>query len=311
MPRRAVLLAAALLLSTPAFAGLDVVFLIDTTGSMGSELGEAKERVRQLADALKTQRQNERVRLGVVAYRDRGDAYVTKKSPLDAEVDVSFRFLAALTADGGGDGPEDVLAGLSTAIRELNWDGGDDVERQVFLIGDAPPHLDYPGHVTPEELLADARKRRIVVHAVGCRSLPANGVAFFQRIAYGTEGTYQHIGQVRAGKAGLEKAMLKALTRPAGRVGQLQGAPLKVEVAAHRPDTEGLAVTPIAAKEGVCTVRVSLPKGLALRGLPAASIADADVELSAQVQPGEGGTWVLSLGRCVAAGTRVRLALRN
>ncbi len=309
MPRT--LLIVLLLAATPALAGLDVVFLIDTTGSMGVELGEAKDRVRQLAEALRAERANERVRLGVVAFRDRGDAYVTTRSPLEGDVEVSFRFLAALTAGGGGDGPEDVLSGLSTAINDLNWDPGDDVEREIFLIGDAPPHLDYAGHVTPEKLIDDAKRKRIVVHALGCRSLPREGIGFFQRFAYATEGTYQHVGQVRSGKAGLASAMMKALKRPSGSVGRLAGTPLEVTAAAERPESEGLTVTPIVDHAKTCTVRVSLPEGLTLRDAPTATVDEHEVELSARVATGAGGTWVFALGQCVTPATRVRLALHD
>jgi uncharacterized protein YegL len=309
MPRSALI--ALLLAATPSFAGLDVVFLIDTTGSMGGELGEVKDRVRQLSDALRQERGQERVRIGVVAYRDKGDAYVTKRSLLESDVEVSFRFLAALTADGGGDGPEDVLSGLAAAIRDMNWDKSDEVEREVFLIGDAPPHLDYAGHVKPEQLLDEAQRARIVVHALGCRSLPTNGVEFFQRVAYATEGTYQHVGQVRSDKAGVTNAMMKALTRHTGKTGQLGGAPLEVRTTSERPGTEGLTVTPIVGQAQVCAVRVTLPEGLTLYGAPAATSAEHEVELSARVQAGAGGTWVFALGRCVAPGTRMRLALHD
>lgn len=310
MPRAALFLL--LVLSPKAFAGLDVVFLLDTTGSMGGELGEVKDRVRQLAEVLRTQRENERVRFGVVAYRDQGDAYVTKTSPLDTDADVSFRFLAGLTADGGGDGPEDVLAGLTTALRDLNWDGGDDVEREVFLIGDAPPHLDYSKHLTPEEVIHEARHRRIVVHALGCRSLPSDGVAFFQTIAYGTEGSYQHVGQVRTGgTSGVTGALMNALKRPNGKVGQLSGDSVGVRLTAHTLDVEGLTTTPVVAEGGLCAVRVSLPEGLSLSGAPGGATAGHELELSARVEPGSGGTWVVALEHCLPSSTRVRLALHN
>ena len=309
MPR--VVLLALLLSATPALAGLDVVFLIDTTGSMGGELAEAKDRVRQLAELLRVDRANQRVRIGVVAFRDQGDEYVTLRSPLDADVEVSFRFLAELTVGGGGDGPEDVLAGLSTAIHDMNWDLGDDVEREIFLIGDAPAHLDYSGHAAPAELIDEAVRARIVIHALGCRSLSKEGVDQFQQLAYATEGTYQHVGQVRVGKAGLASAMMNALKRAPGPVGALSGTPLELTVTAKRAENEGLAVFPLVDKAQTCAVRVSLPEGLTVTGAPSATSADHELELTVQVAPGTGGSWVFSLAHCLDVGTRIRLALRD
>lgn len=309
MPRLLVLAFA--VLSFPAWAaGLDVVFLLDTTGSMGGELSEAKDRSRQLAEALQAQRVNQRVRLGVVAFRDQGDAYVTTRSPLSERADDTFTFLASLTAEGGGDGPEDVLAGLATALDDMNWDQAGDVERQIFLIGDAPPHEDYANHLTAAQVIAAARRHQVVVHAIGCRSLPESGQAFFQKVAWGTEGTYQHIGRVNTAQGGLAQAMLKALTnRP--RAERLEGASLAVTVSGRREGDEGLALTPIVTSAGVCTLRLSLPEGLALRGVPAGVVTDHELELSAQVTTGGGGTWLVELGRCVDVGTRVRLVPRS
>ena len=211
--RLGILLAAAVgwTWSTPARADLDLVFLLDTTGSMSGELNEAKDRVRQLAAALAEGRPGERVRIGVVAYRDQTDAYVTKTSTLSPDVDDSFKFLSGLSAGGGGDAPEDVLAGVKVAIEEMNWSQDPSVERQVFLIGDAPPHLDYQDHPSPEALFQRAVEQKIVFNTIGCRSLSRDGVAFFRELAYATEGRYQHIGRVRAGEAGLAEAMLDTL----------------------------------------------------------------------------------------------------
>src|SRR5581483_11934961 len=93
-------------------ADLDVVFVLDTTGSMSGEIGEAQERLRQLAAALRTARTGQRVRFGVVAFRDRGDDYVTKSSPLSEEIATTETFLDGLAAGGGGDEPESDLEAL-------------------------------------------------------------------------------------------------------------------------------------------------------------------------------------------------------
>src|SRR4051794_33952030 len=182
-----------LLAAAPARADLDVVFVLDTTGSMVGELGEAQDRIRQLAAALRTARSGERLRFGVVAYRDRGDEYVTRESPLSEEIATTETFLAALTADGGGDAPESVLAGLDGAIRRMEWDRAPATERRIVLVGDAPPHLDYSDGPTVEGIVEAARRERIVVDTIGCRSLPADGVHVFRHLAYATEGSYQHI----------------------------------------------------------------------------------------------------------------------
>src|SRR5262245_7193904 len=105
LPRLSLLLVLLALHSRPARADPDVVFVIDTTGSMSGELSEAQQRLRDLASALATSRTGERLRFGVVAFRDRGDAYVTKTSALTAEIGMTDAFLASLHAEGGGDDP--------------------------------------------------------------------------------------------------------------------------------------------------------------------------------------------------------------
>ena len=100
--------------SLASAADLDVVFLIDTTGSMSGEIKEAKERIHQLAVTLAEARKDKTIRFGVVAYRDRGDAYVTLVSPLDASVETSFQFLLSLQAAGGGDGPGETVRSLGS-----------------------------------------------------------------------------------------------------------------------------------------------------------------------------------------------------
>lgn len=87
---------------------------------------------------------------------------------------LSYQFLAELTADGGGDTPEDVLSGIKAALEELEWDLGPDTERQVFILAEAPPHLDYKEGPRSDSLIEQAVSRRIVINAIGCRSRGAS-----------------------------------------------------------------------------------------------------------------------------------------
>jgi len=133
-------------------AGLDVVFVIDATGSMGWLIDDVKGRVRALADWIR--RLVPVTRFGVVAYRDDDDPeFLTRVLPLTLNIGNVRRFLDRLEARGGGDIPEAVSAGLRAAIAKSGWKS--DSQKIIVIVGDAPPH--------PEELettLASAREFR-------------------------------------------------------------------------------------------------------------------------------------------------------
>jgi hypothetical protein len=119
--------------------GLDVVFVIDATGSMGWLIDEVKERVRHLANWSRSLVPT--TRFGVVAYRDHDDPeFVTQIRTLTLSVRKVKRFLAELETRGGGDLPEAVGAGLERAIADAGWKR--DSKRVIIVVGDAPPHAE-------------------------------------------------------------------------------------------------------------------------------------------------------------------------
>jgi hypothetical protein len=133
-------------------AGLDVVFVIDATGSMGWLIDDVKARVRALADWIR--RLVPVTRFGIVAYRDDGDPeFLTRVLPLTLNIGKVRRFLDHLEARGGGDIPEAVAAGLRAAISKPGWKG--DSQKIIVIVGDAPPHPD-----DLETALASAREFR-------------------------------------------------------------------------------------------------------------------------------------------------------
>lgn len=117
--------------------GLDVVFVIDATGSMDWVLAEVRRRVADIADA--TRSLVPLTRFGVVAYRDRDDPeFVVREQPLTFSLGRLARFIDGLQAKGGGSWQEAVDAGLEAAVNRAGWRPG--AKRVVVLIGDAPPH---------------------------------------------------------------------------------------------------------------------------------------------------------------------------
>jgi hypothetical protein len=122
-----------------AIPDLDLVIVIDTTGSMRRQIRELQAGLLGVIRVL--HRLSPSLSVAVVAYRDYGEAYVTRAYPLTHIEEDTVRglldFVADLRAQGGGDPPEAVEAGLEQAER-MPW--REHVMGRVVVIGDAPAH---------------------------------------------------------------------------------------------------------------------------------------------------------------------------
>jgi Mg-chelatase subunit ChlD len=173
---------------------VELVFVLDTTGSMSGLIDGAKRKVWAIASEVRRAQQQPDVKIGLVAFRDQGDAYVTKVTPLTSNVDQVYGDLMQLSADGGGDTPEDVNAGLRAAIEQMPWSSGPGVLKLIFLVGDAPPHMDYPQAVLWPSLVKRAVLGNIYVNAVQCGQ-DADTTRVWKEIAHAAEGRYALIPQ--------------------------------------------------------------------------------------------------------------------
>ena len=152
----------------PPPARLEMVFVLDTTGSMGGLIDGAKQKIWGIVnDVMRESRSS--VRIGLVAYRDRGDTYLTQVTPLTEDLDRVYTTLMDYHADGGGDGPEDVRTALAEAIHKINWSTpAADLSQVVFLVGDAPPHEDYNDAVDTVTTAGNAVQKGIIVNTIQC-----------------------------------------------------------------------------------------------------------------------------------------------
>jgi len=173
---------------------VEVAFVLDTTGSMSGLIAGAKQKIWSIANQLASGQPTPEVRMALIGYRDRGDAYVTKRRDLTDDIDAVYAELQALTADGGGDTPESVNQALHEAVTGLSWSQGQDVYRVIFLVGDAPPHMDYPDDVPYAESLRLARQRGILVNAIQCGDY-GETTPIWQQIAVSGGGTFAAIRQ--------------------------------------------------------------------------------------------------------------------
>jgi uncharacterized protein YegL len=145
---------------------VEVAFVLDTTGSMGPLIESAKRKIWSIATTIVDSHPDADIRMGLVAYRDIGDEYVTKVFDLTTDVQDLYANLLELKARGGGDWPESVNEALDVAVNKMNWSAGNDTRRIVFLVGDAPPHMDYAQDTKYPVTLAVAKQKDIIVNAV-------------------------------------------------------------------------------------------------------------------------------------------------
>jgi len=175
-------------------SSIEVVFVLDTTGSMSGLLQAAKEKIWSIATTMASAQAAPEIRMGLVAYRDRGDAYVTKVLDLSDDLDSMYASLVDFQADGGGDGPESVNQALYDAVQSVSWSQDQNTYKVVFLVGDAPPHMDYADDVRYPETLTVAAKKGIVVNAIQCGQNQAT-TAGWQQIAQLGQGHYFQVAQ--------------------------------------------------------------------------------------------------------------------
>ncbi|MHC2623275.1 hypothetical protein ACVIW2_005307 [Bradyrhizobium huanghuaihaiense] len=154
--------------TSPAFAKptVEVAFVLDTTGSMARLIEGAKRKIWSIATTIVDSNPDADIRMGLVAYRDIGDDYVTSKIELTRDIQDLYANLLELKARGGGDWPESVNEALDVAVNKLQWTTGSDVRHIVFLVGDAPPHMDYAQDTKYPTTLAVAKQKDIIVNAV-------------------------------------------------------------------------------------------------------------------------------------------------
>ena len=173
---------------------VDIVFALDTTSSMSGLIDGAKAKIWEIARHAQEGKPAPEVRIGLVAYRDRGDEYVTKVLDLTGDLDTVYAKLMELEAAGGGDGPEHVIKGLNDAVNEVHWSPDKRAVKLVYLVGDAPPHEDYNDGMTLNTVLEDARQRGIRISAIRCGTDDTT-LAKWTSIATRTDGVVSSIEQ--------------------------------------------------------------------------------------------------------------------
>ena len=198
-------IALALLLALPAAAPatattqpprqkVQVAFVLDTTGSMVDLIEGAKQKIWSITNTILDVNPNAEISMALIGYRDRGDEYVIRPHHMTGDVQGLYSDLRRLTADGGGDTPESVNEALEAAVRGQDWAEGANTRRIIFLVGDAPPHMDYRDGPRYPEVIAEARKKGIIVNTIQAGDDPETR-EYWQQMAQLGGGQYHPIPQ--------------------------------------------------------------------------------------------------------------------
>jgi Mg-chelatase subunit ChlD len=173
---------------------VEVVFCLDTTGSMGGLIQGAKDKIWAICNQIASGKPTPDLKVGLVAYRDKGDAYITQVHDLTDDLDAVHAKLKTFKAEGGGDEPEHVNQGLYDSVHKIKWSDDKKTLRIIFLVGDAPPHMDYTDDVKYPETCKEACKKAIIINTIQCGN-SSECMKFWKDIAVKAEGSYVGIQQ--------------------------------------------------------------------------------------------------------------------
>ena len=148
----------------PTTSLVDVFFLADTTGSMGSAIANVKSNISSIVASTSSLGN---VQYAVGEYKDVGDSYVYR---LDQSLTANNSLINAgvnlLSANGGGDYPEADLYALTRAASETYRPGS---ARILVWFGDAPSHDPSLG-ATQASTIAALNSVNIKVEAISLTS---------------------------------------------------------------------------------------------------------------------------------------------
>ncbi|KAL4478621.1 hypothetical protein ABPG74_006856 [Tetrahymena malaccensis] len=115
-----------------------ICFLVDATGSMQKHVDQVRQKINQICKSIQnSQKEETKIYVSMVAYRDRNDAKQTEKIDFTNNLDEFKSFVGQLEFQGGGDECEDVIAGFKEVI-SLSWK--ENSLNLMIWIADSPCH---------------------------------------------------------------------------------------------------------------------------------------------------------------------------
>lgn len=171
---------------------LDLMLVIDTTSSMGPELGYLQNEINNIITRVENKHQDIDIRISYILYRDEGDEYVVRSHPFVSgpeQVTAANNFLGHQKADGGGDYPEAIDKALEEAIYNQDW-SADSTAKLLFLVHDAPAHSDDESINKLHKLIQDTSAKGVRIIPIASRGVDSSTEFLMRSLAIASGGTY-------------------------------------------------------------------------------------------------------------------------
>jgi len=164
---------------------LDLMFVIDSTGSMGDEMRYLAKEFDSIVANIEEKHPDVDIRFGLTLYRDKGDDYVVRDFPFTSNASKMKKQLSKQSAQGGGDYPEAMEKGISKGL-DASWSS--DGVQLMFLVADAPPHDEKIKELLP--LIKEARVKGVHIYPIGASGVAQKAEYMMRHLALFTQGRY-------------------------------------------------------------------------------------------------------------------------
>ncbi len=164
---------------------IDIIFLIDTTGSMRDNVSGIKDHIERFLQPIEENKID--AALGLVEFGDQ-EVREPRVLGLTRSQKKFTKWLDRTRFFGGRDIAESGYEALIAALEKIDF--RDDVQRAFIFISDAPQHdFDYDGksRYTLDRMIARLNDEGVVVDVVGVKYLS------MKQLAWGTGGQWRHI----------------------------------------------------------------------------------------------------------------------
>lgn len=167
---------------------VDIMFIIDATGSMSDEFEYLKGEIVNVMKKIQTKNKNLNINTGSVFYRGKNDGYITKILPLTSDYNAVSEFINKQDACGGGDFGEAIPEALEEAFTNGNW-RDTTLAKIVFLVLDDHCGFDSATLSNLHKQINFASKNGIRIVPIACSGISSCGEYLIRALALATNGT--------------------------------------------------------------------------------------------------------------------------